>query len=198
MFYIPYFLTANIRADAAVDDLILFKKLKKVPAGDKLLADEALATLSCHLWFSAPALSCSPSPVRSWRTGRWQVEHYSQVSISAKTRQYQIIQTFRSCLTKLSCGTWSPGNCLTLWGCLLNGWPCPLLSGIPTQTTSSLETLWEQSRWPMTVLREQLSLPPTTVSPSPRTARSEARYIKLWRRKGCQEEQPQQMICFMI
>ena len=70
MFYIPYFLTANIRADAAVDDLILFKKLKKVPAGDKLLADEALATLSCHLWFSAPALSCSPSPVRSWRTGR--------------------------------------------------------------------------------------------------------------------------------
>ena len=29
MFYIPYFLTANIRADAAVNDLILFKKLKK-------------------------------------------------------------------------------------------------------------------------------------------------------------------------
>ena len=94
------------------------------------------------------------------------------------------IQTFRSCLTKLSCGTWSPGNCLTLWRCLLNGWPCPLLNGIPTQTTSSLETLWEQSRWPMTVLREQLSLPPTTASPSPRTARSEARCISLWRRKG--------------
>ena len=53
-FYIPYFLTANIRADAAVDDLILFKKLKKVPAGDKLLADEALTTLSHHLWFLAP------------------------------------------------------------------------------------------------------------------------------------------------
>ena len=86
------------------------------------------------------------------------------------------IQTFRSCLTKLSCGTWSPGNCSTLWRCLLNGWPCPLLSGTPTQTTSSLETLWEQSRWPMTVLREQLSLPPTTVSPSPRTARGSKIY----------------------
>ena len=33
------------------------------------LADEALTTLSRHLWFQAPntALSCSPSPVRSWR-----------------------------------------------------------------------------------------------------------------------------------
>ena len=29
-----------------------------------MLAEEALATLSCPLWFSAPALSCSPLPVR--------------------------------------------------------------------------------------------------------------------------------------
>ena len=29
MFYIPYFLTANIGADVAVNDLSLFKKLKK-------------------------------------------------------------------------------------------------------------------------------------------------------------------------
>ena len=65
MFYIPYFLTANIGSVAAVNDLSLFKKLKKFQQVDKLLADEALATLSLHLWFLAPALSCSPLPARS-------------------------------------------------------------------------------------------------------------------------------------
>ena len=66
-FYIPFFLTANIGADAAVT---LYKKLKKFSQVDKELADEAVATLSCHLWFLAPtsAVSSSPSPVRSWRT----------------------------------------------------------------------------------------------------------------------------------
>ena len=54
MFYIPYFLTANIRADAAVTDLSLFKKLKKLQQVDEEIADEALATLSRHLWFLAP------------------------------------------------------------------------------------------------------------------------------------------------
>ena len=54
MFYIPYFLTANIGADAAVNDLSLYKKLKKFSQVDKLLAEEALATLSRHLWFLAP------------------------------------------------------------------------------------------------------------------------------------------------
>ena len=68
MFYIPYFLTANIGADVAVNDLSLFKKQKKFQQVDKLLAEEALATLSCPLWFSAPALSCSPLPAKSWRT----------------------------------------------------------------------------------------------------------------------------------
>ena len=65
MFYIPYFLTANIGADVAVNDLSLFKKQKKFQQVDKLLAEEALATLSCQLWLSAPALSCSPLPARS-------------------------------------------------------------------------------------------------------------------------------------
>ena len=53
-FYIPFFLTANIGADAAVNDLTLYKKLKKFSQVDKELADEALATLSRHLWFLAP------------------------------------------------------------------------------------------------------------------------------------------------
>ena len=35
MFYIPYFLTANIGADAAVTDLSLFKKLKKLQQVDE-------------------------------------------------------------------------------------------------------------------------------------------------------------------
>ena len=53
-FYIPHFLTANIGADAAVNDLSLYKKLKKFRQVDQDLADEALATLSRHLWFLAP------------------------------------------------------------------------------------------------------------------------------------------------
>ena len=53
-FYIPFFLTANIGADAAITDLSLYKKLKKFSQVDKVLAGEALATLSCHLWFLAP------------------------------------------------------------------------------------------------------------------------------------------------
>ena len=53
-FYIPFFLTANIGADAAVTDLTLYKKLKKFSQVDKELADEALATLSRHVWFLAP------------------------------------------------------------------------------------------------------------------------------------------------
>ena len=55
MFYIPYFLTANIGADAAVNDLSLYKKLKKFSQVDKLLAEEALATLSRHLWYLSPS-----------------------------------------------------------------------------------------------------------------------------------------------
>ena len=54
MFYIPYFLTANFGADAAVNDLSLYKKLKKFSQVDKLLAEEALATLSRHLWYLSP------------------------------------------------------------------------------------------------------------------------------------------------
>ena len=53
-FYIPFFLTANIGADAAVNDLSLYKKLKKFQQVDKELADEALATLSRHLWYLVP------------------------------------------------------------------------------------------------------------------------------------------------
>ena len=53
-FYILFFLTANIGADAAVTDLILYKKLRKFSQVDRQLADEALATLSRHLWFLAP------------------------------------------------------------------------------------------------------------------------------------------------
>ena len=53
-FYIPFFLTANIGVNAAVTDLSLYKKLKKFSQVDKELADEALATLSRHLWFLAP------------------------------------------------------------------------------------------------------------------------------------------------
>ena len=56
------FLTAYIGADAAITDLTLYKKLKKFSQVDKVLADEALATLSHH------SLSSSPSSVRSWRT----------------------------------------------------------------------------------------------------------------------------------
>ena len=54
-FYIPHFIfmTANIGADAAVNDLSLSKKLKKFRQVDQDLADEALATLSRHLWFLA-------------------------------------------------------------------------------------------------------------------------------------------------
>ena len=52
-FYIPHFLTANIRADAANNDFSLYKKLKKFRQVDQDLADEALATLSRHLWFLA-------------------------------------------------------------------------------------------------------------------------------------------------
>ena len=52
-FYILFFLTANIGADAAITDLSLYKKLKKFSQVDKELADEALATLSRHLWFLA-------------------------------------------------------------------------------------------------------------------------------------------------
>ena len=55
MFYIPYFLTANFGADAAVNDLSLYKKLKKFSQVDKLLAEEALATLSRHLWYLSPS-----------------------------------------------------------------------------------------------------------------------------------------------
>ena len=54
-FYIPFFLTANIGADAAITDLSLYKKLKKFRQTEKELADEALATLSRHLWFLAPS-----------------------------------------------------------------------------------------------------------------------------------------------
>ena len=54
MFYIPHFLTANIRADAAINDLSLYKKLKKFQQVDKELAEEALVTLSCHLWYLVP------------------------------------------------------------------------------------------------------------------------------------------------
>ena len=54
MFYIPFFLTANIGADAAVNDLSLYKKLKKFQQVDKELADEALTTLSRHLWYLVP------------------------------------------------------------------------------------------------------------------------------------------------
>ena len=50
-FYIPFFLTANIGADAAVTDMSLYKKLKNFSQVDK---NKALATLSCHLWFLAP------------------------------------------------------------------------------------------------------------------------------------------------
>ena len=46
MFYIPYFLMANMGADAAITDLSLFKKLSKFSQVDKELADEGLATLS--------------------------------------------------------------------------------------------------------------------------------------------------------
>lgn len=53
-FYIPFFLTASIGADAAITDISLYKKLKKFSKVDKELADEALATLSRHLWFLAP------------------------------------------------------------------------------------------------------------------------------------------------
>ena len=53
-FYIPFFLTANIGADAAVTDLTLYKKLRKFSQVDRQLAEEALATLSRHLWFLAP------------------------------------------------------------------------------------------------------------------------------------------------
>ena len=45
MFYIPYFLTANFGADAAVNDLSLYKKLKKFSQVDKLLAEEARHSL---------------------------------------------------------------------------------------------------------------------------------------------------------
>ena len=55
MFYIPYFLTANFGADAAVNDLSLYKKLKKFSQVDKLLAEEALATLSRHLCYLSPS-----------------------------------------------------------------------------------------------------------------------------------------------
>ena len=55
MFYIPYFLTANFGADAAVNDLSLYKKLKKFSQVDKLRAEEALATLSRHLWYLSPS-----------------------------------------------------------------------------------------------------------------------------------------------
>ena len=55
MFYIPYFLTANIGSVAAVNDLSLYKKLKKFSQVDKLLAEEALATLSHHLWYLSPS-----------------------------------------------------------------------------------------------------------------------------------------------
>ena len=54
-FYIPFFLTANIGADAAITDLSLYKKLMKFRQTEKELADEALATLSRHLWFLAPS-----------------------------------------------------------------------------------------------------------------------------------------------
>ena len=54
-FYILFFLTANIGADAAITDLSLYKKLMKFRQTEKELADEALATLSRHLWFLAPS-----------------------------------------------------------------------------------------------------------------------------------------------
>ena len=40
--------------DAAVNDLGLYTKLKEFQQVDKLLAEEALATLSRHLWYLSP------------------------------------------------------------------------------------------------------------------------------------------------
>ena len=52
-FYIPYFFTANSGADAAVTKFSLYKKLKMFSQVGEELADEALTTLSHHLWFLA-------------------------------------------------------------------------------------------------------------------------------------------------
>ena len=52
--YIPFFFTANTGADAVVTKFSLYKKLKMFSQVGKELADEALTTLSCHLWFLAP------------------------------------------------------------------------------------------------------------------------------------------------
>ena len=116
MFYIPYFLTANFGADAAVNDLSLYKKLKKFSQVDKLLAEEALATLSRHLWYLSPStvlfslaskkLEDGTMTSRALQPGFYLCQN--------QTISNWDIQTFRSCLTKLSCGTWSPGNCSTL------------------------------------------------------------------------------------
>ena len=52
------------------------------------------------------------------------------------------------------------------------------------------ETLSEQSRSPMTVLRGQSSWLPTTASPSPRTARRGAKSTRWWRQRGGPSQMP--------
>ena len=94
-FYIPFFLTANIGADAAITDLTLYKKLKKFSQVDKVLADDALTTLSRHLWFLAPTLTVLFSLVSE----KLEDDDKSRIVVRLDC------QPFPSCLTRLSFGT---------------------------------------------------------------------------------------------
>ena len=50
-FYIPHFFMASTGSDAAHNDLKLYKDLLKYKKIDQVIADEALKTLSRHLWY---------------------------------------------------------------------------------------------------------------------------------------------------
>lgn len=52
--YIPHFFMASNGSDAAHNDLILYKKLLKFRDIDKEIAEEAIKTLSRHLWYLTP------------------------------------------------------------------------------------------------------------------------------------------------
>jgi hypothetical protein len=51
LIYVPHFLSAGVGADAAFNDLKLFKKLCKFRAIDSELSDTALNVLRRHLWY---------------------------------------------------------------------------------------------------------------------------------------------------
>ena len=52
--YVPYFLASSMGSDAAINDLLMYKKLFAFRSTDPKLAEEALVVLRRHGWYSTP------------------------------------------------------------------------------------------------------------------------------------------------